>query len=62
MDTGQWELNIFISWAMEDEEDSRHFVKTGRYATGEEAAAQCIGLPVIVQAEPPWVLWSERSG
>jgi septal ring-binding cell division protein DamX len=47
---------------MEDEEDSRHFVKTGRYATEEEAAAQCIGLPVIVQAEPPWVLWSERSG
>ena len=36
VDTGQWELNIFISWATEDEEDSRHFVKTGRYATGEK--------------------------
>ncbi len=41
-DTGQWELNVFISWATEDDEDSRHFVKTGRYATEDEAAAQCI--------------------
>jgi septal ring-binding cell division protein DamX len=62
MDTGQWELDVFISWATEDQEDSRHFVMTGWYATEEEATAQCIGLPVIVQAEPPWVLWSERSG
>ena len=37
VDTGQWELNVFISWATEDAEDSRHFVKTGRYATEEEA-------------------------
>ena len=42
VDTGQWELNVFISWDTEDDEDSRHFVKTGRYATPEEATAQCI--------------------
>ncbi len=42
MDTGQWELNVFISWGIEDEEDSRHFVKTGRYANEDEATAQCI--------------------
>jgi hypothetical protein len=42
LDTGQWELNVFISWSTEDDEDSRHFVKTGRYATEEEAIAQCI--------------------
>ena len=42
IDTGQWELNVFISWSTEDDEDSRHFVKTGRYATEEEAIAQCI--------------------
>ena len=42
VDTGQWELNVFISWATEDEEDSRHFVKTSRSATSEEATAQCI--------------------
>lgn len=43
IDTGQWELNIFISWSTEDDEDSRHhFVKTGRYVTEEEATAQCI--------------------
>lgn len=42
-DTGQWELNVFISWLGEDdEEESRHFVKTGRYATEEDATAQCI--------------------
>lgn len=30
VDTGQWELNVFISWATEDDdEESRHFVKTG---------------------------------
>jgi len=43
VDTGQWELNIFISWIVDgDEEDSRHFVKTGRYATEEDATVQCI--------------------
>ena len=42
VDTGQWELNVFISWATEDEEDSRHFVKTGRYATEGEATAHCM--------------------
>jgi hypothetical protein len=42
VDTGQWELNVFISWSTEDDEDSRHFVKTGRYASEEEATAQCI--------------------
>ncbi len=42
VDTSQWELNVFISWSTEDDEDSRHFVKTGRYATEEEATAQCI--------------------
>ncbi|MBX3332254.1 MAG: hypothetical protein KF722_17785 [Nitrospira sp.] len=42
VDSGQWELNVFISWATEDDEDSRHFVKTGRYATSEEATTQCI--------------------
>jgi len=42
VDTGQWELNVFISWPTDDEEDSRHFVSTGRYATEDEATAQCI--------------------
>jgi hypothetical protein len=42
VDTGQWELNVFISWGTEDEEESRHFVMTGRPATAEEATAQCI--------------------
>ncbi len=42
IDTGQWELNVFISWSTEDDEDSRHFVKTGRYASEEEATAECI--------------------
>lgn len=42
VDTGQWELNVFISWSVDDEEDSRHFVKTGRYATQDEATTQCI--------------------
>lgn len=43
VDTGQWELNVFISWpAGDDEEDSRHFVKTGRYATEDDATTQCI--------------------
>lgn len=42
VDTGQWELNVFISWTTGDEEDSRHFVKTGRYTTEDEATAQCI--------------------
>lgn len=41
-DTGQWELNIFISWTTENDEDSRHFVKTGRYTTKGEATAQCL--------------------
>jgi hypothetical protein len=43
VDTGQWELNVFISWLGDgDEEESRHFVKTGRYETEEDATAQCI--------------------
>ncbi len=42
VDTGQWELNVFVSWSVGEEEDSRHFVKTGRYATENEATAQCI--------------------
>lgn len=42
VDTGQWELNVLISWGTEDEEDSRHFVKTGPSATAEEATARCI--------------------
>lgn len=42
VDTGQWELNVFISWTTEDEEDSRHFVKTGRFPTEADATAQCI--------------------
>jgi hypothetical protein len=42
-DTGQWELNVFISWPVEDDdEESRHFYSTGRYATVEEATVQCI--------------------
>ncbi len=41
-DTGQWELNVFISWTMEGEEESRHFYLVGRYATEEEATSQCI--------------------
>lgn len=45
VDTGQWELNVFISWSTEDkeeEEESRHFYSTGRYATEAEALVQCI--------------------
>ncbi|MBS0150698.1 MAG: hypothetical protein JSR31_07125 [Nitrospira sp.] len=42
VDTGQWELNVFISWATEDGEESRLFVKTGRFATEAEASVQCI--------------------
>lgn len=42
VDTGQWELNVFISWTTGDDEDSRHFVKTGRFATETDAKAQCI--------------------
>ncbi|MBX3348857.1 MAG: hypothetical protein KF747_08925 [Nitrospira sp.] len=43
VDTGQWELNVFISWATEDdEEESRHFVKTGRFATEVDAQVLCI--------------------
>lgn len=42
VDTGQWELNVFISWFVDDEEESRHFVKTGRFATESEATAHCI--------------------
>ena len=41
-DTGQWELNVFISWQADEEEESRHFCSTGRYATEGEATAQCI--------------------
>jgi hypothetical protein len=42
-DAGQWELNVFISWpADDDEEESRHFYSAGRYATEEEARVQCI--------------------
>ena len=42
VDTGQWELNFFISWSTEEEEESRHFSATGRYASEEEATAHCI--------------------
>ena len=42
VDTGQWELNVFISWTTGDDEDSRHFVKTSRFATEADATAQCI--------------------
>jgi hypothetical protein len=44
VDTGQWELNVFISRPTEDEEEeeSRHFYSTGRYTTEAEALAQCI--------------------
>lgn len=44
VDTGQWELNVFISWSTEDEEEeeSRHFYSTGRYATEAEALTHCI--------------------
>ncbi|THJ20482.1 MAG: hypothetical protein CAF45_014605 [Nitrospira sp. CG24E] len=41
-DTGQWELNVFISWSTEEEEDCRHFYLVGRYATEDEATAHCI--------------------
>ena len=41
-DTGQWELNVFISWQADEEEESRHFYSTGRYATEDEAMTQCI--------------------
>ncbi|MCC6141292.1 MAG: hypothetical protein IT389_11855 [Nitrospira sp.] len=43
-DTAQWELSVFISWQIdgEDDEESRHVYSTGRYATEEEATAQCI--------------------
>ena len=41
-DTGQWELNVFISWQADEEEESRHFYSTSRYATEDEAMTQCI--------------------
>jgi len=42
-DTEQWELSVFISWQIDDDdEESRHFYSVGRYATEEEAMAQCI--------------------
>ncbi|MEQ1795082.1 MAG: hypothetical protein ABL970_12935 [Nitrospira sp.] len=41
-DTGLWELNVFISWQVDDEEECRHFYMTGRYATEDEATVQCI--------------------
>ena len=34
--------SVIYKGSTEDDEDSRHFVKTGRYATEEEATAQCI--------------------
>jgi hypothetical protein len=36
------ELNVFISWQADEEEESRHFYSTGRYATEDEAMTQCI--------------------
>ncbi|UVT20260.1 MAG: hypothetical protein H8K03_21240 [Nitrospira sp.] len=48
VDTGMWELNVFISWSTKDEEDSRHFVRTGRYTTFEEATAQCIAYGQLI--------------
>ena len=42
VDTGQWEINVFISWSTEEEEESRHFYLTARHATEEEATAHCI--------------------
>lgn len=41
-DTGQWELNVFISWQADEEEESHHFYSIGRYATEDEAMTQCI--------------------
>lgn len=40
-DTGLWELNVFISWQAGEEEESRHFYSTGRFATEDEATVQC---------------------
>jgi hypothetical protein len=42
VDTGQWELNVFISWSTDEEEESRHFYMTARHATEDEATAHCI--------------------
>jgi len=42
VDTGQWELNVFISWSTENEEESRHFCTTGQYPSEGEATAHCI--------------------
>ncbi len=42
VDTDQWELNVFISWSAEDEEESRHFCIAGRFASENEATAHCI--------------------
>jgi hypothetical protein len=56
VDTGQWELNVFISWSTEDEEEeeSRHFYSTGRYATEAEALAKCIAFgQQIIDGEIP---------
>ena len=56
VDTGQWELNVFISWSVDDDEDSRHFVKTGRYATEDEAITQCIAYgQQIIDGQIPWL-------
>jgi hypothetical protein len=42
IDTGQWELNVFISWSTAEDEESRHFYMKAPPATEEEATARCI--------------------
>lgn len=48
VDTHIWELNVFISQATEGDEDCRHFARTGRYTTFEEATAQCIAYGQLI--------------
>lgn len=42
VESGMWQLNLFISWSTHNHEHSRHFFKKEAYATKEEAEIICI--------------------
>ena len=42
LDTGQWGLNLFISWPTKKGEKRRHFSTGDQYVTAEEATVHCI--------------------
>ena len=60
----EMDKSVIYKGSTEDDEDSRHFVKTGRYATEEEATAQCIvyGQQIVDGKVPGSSLgWLSRS-